>query len=594
MTLETVDPGSDLLRHLTMVQVKFSGVHIGGGIYLTANHRPSEGGASSATPQRGLDGETSSHRAEESDFTLPADSTTWDDYKDPDGFVYAGYDIAMQADARAEGERYDGPAAPMLIMSDPADLIGAQAWVTGYLSNPTDGTTRYDTPYETSGTIAGSVDYDVNGDPGRTWNVTGVQVEGGMSGGGTWATYTTPDGQTGEYLIGTAARTYGSGGYSTDLSAQYHDLAAAIEALEGEDARSADDFARNTLVSGQSAGSNDTTVIGTFFHEDIWGGVNDDLLFGAGGDDRLWGGDGDDTLDGGDGHDTLTGGAGRDVFAGMGSGNDVITDFDATEDVIDLASFFPSMAALRDACTENADGSITIMLAAPGATTTGQLTLVGVSAAQLNGAALMVTCFASGTMIRTPHGPRPIEALTDGDLVLTRDNGAQPVLWKGTRAMSAVELLCQPQLCPIRIRAGALGPGCPSADLVVSPQHRILIRSGIARRMFGASEVLVAAKQLLGIDGIEAMPPSAVTYHHILLPRHEIVFANGAEAETFFAGPQAMAALDDAQRDEILAIFPELRDGPMPGARTLPSGRQGRQLAMRHRKNARPLVAALD
>ena len=103
----------------------------------------------------------------------------------------------------------------------------------------------------------------------------------------------------------------------------------------------------------------------------------------------------------------------------------------------------------------------------------------------------------------TDRHPGARITLAEGDLVRTLDHGLQPVRWVGARRLSAAELAAAEKLRPIRIRAGALGPGTPRADLLVSPQHRVLVRSRIAQRMFGTDEVLVAAKQLLQIDGID-------------------------------------------------------------------------------------------
>lgn len=66
------------------------------------------------------------------------------------------------------------------------------------------------------------------------------------------------------------------------------------------------------------------------------GGSGRDLLKGGAGNDQLFGNSGRDILKGKAGNDTLTGGQGADtfVFAKGLSGDDVITDFTATEDVI--------------------------------------------------------------------------------------------------------------------------------------------------------------------------------------------------------------------------------------------------------------------
>ncbi|MFB2593275.1 Hint domain-containing protein [Paracoccus sp. p4-l81] len=199
-------------------------------------------------------------------------------------------------------------------------------------------------------------------------------------------------------------------------------------------------------------------------------------------------------------------------------------------------------------------------------------------------------CFARGTMILTERGTVAIEDLAEGDMVMTRDNGAQPIRWIGS---SSINLDRRPHLAPIRIRAGALGAGQPTADLLVSPQHRILVQSAIAQRLFGAPEVLVAAKQLLQVDGIDiATDLAEVDYFHMLFDAHEVVTSNGAASESLFTGPEALKAVGAAARAEILAIFPELarRDYQPVGARILASGRMGRKLAVRHAQNGKPLV----
>lgn len=206
-------------------------------------------------------------------------------------------------------------------------------------------------------------------------------------------------------------------------------------------------------------------------------------------------------------------------------------------------------------------------------------------------------CFASGTLIRTSAGDIPIEEITAGDLVLTRDSGFKPVQWIGGRKLSAEILSKLPKLRPIRIAAGALGNGLPMRELVVSPQHRVLVRSKIARNMFCTDEVLVAAKHMLDHDGIEIADDLVeVEYFHFLLDRHEVVISNGAETESLYTGPQTLESVGDAARDEIFTIFPELRNNDPEerpkSARLLLTGRQGRKLMYRHAKNNRLLVSA--
>lgn len=204
-------------------------------------------------------------------------------------------------------------------------------------------------------------------------------------------------------------------------------------------------------------------------------------------------------------------------------------------------------------------------------------------------------CFRNGTLILTTRGDIPVEDLRPGDMVVTRDHGPQPLRWIGHKQLGAELLGLFDKLHPVRIRAGALGNGLPRRDLYVSQQHRILVSSKIAERMFGEPEVLVAAKHLTGIDGIEIDDSAeALTYYHLLFDRHEIVCSEGAQTESLFTGPEAMKSVSPEARAEILALFPELLSETCARepARRIGSGREGRQLAKRHSANRRELQQA--
>ncbi len=215
------------------------------------------------------------------------------------------------------------------------------------------------------------------------------------------------------------------------------------------------------------------------------------------------------------------------------------------------------------------------------------------SQGSLNVNSLGPPCFALGTLIETDGGFLAIEDLKNGSLVRTRDNGLQPIRWIGKVRLDAGDLARTPALRPVRIRAGALSKDVPSQDLVVSPQHRILVRSAIALKMFGVEEILVAAKQLVEVEGIElASDMQEVVYFHILFDRHEVVNSNGADTESLFTGPEALKSVGREALDEILALFPELAEVVQtpPGAREFATGRRGRRLAERHARNSKPLV----
>jgi hypothetical protein len=167
-----------------------------------------------------------------------------------------------------------------------------------------------------------------------------------------------------------------------------------------------------------------------------------------------------------------------------------------------------------------------------------------------------VICFGAGTAIDTDLGPKPVETLRPGDLVVTADHGLQPVRWTGSRRLTAAQLRAEPHLAPVLIRAGAMGEGRPCADLVVSPQHRIWVSDWRAQLLFGEPEVLVPAKALIDGVGIVAAPLSAVIYCHILFDRHEIVTSNGIRSESLFTGDMALGALGAQAAEALSAIRP--------------------------------------
>ncbi|MGC1506130.1 MAG: Hint domain-containing protein [Sulfitobacter sp.] len=161
-----------------------------------------------------------------------------------------------------------------------------------------------------------------------------------------------------------------------------------------------------------------------------------------------------------------------------------------------------------------------------------------------------VPCFVAGTMIATPDGERPAETLVPGDLVLTQDDGPQPLRWMGTRKVAATG-----DFAPIHIRANTFGS---HRDLLVSPLHRVLIRDNLAELLFGEAEVLVAARDLVNDRSVRRRAGGEVTYVHLLFDRHQVVFSEGLETESFLPGPQTTKSFEQDVVDEICALFPEI------------------------------------
>lgn len=167
-------------------------------------------------------------------------------------------------------------------------------------------------------------------------------------------------------------------------------------------------------------------------------------------------------------------------------------------------------------------------------------------------------CFTAGTWIETPQGNRRIEELRVGDRVSTADHGPQPVRWIESSQLGPDQLIENPAMRPVRISAGSLGPGTPKRDLLVSQQHRILISGPKVETLFGAPEVLVAAKHLCSWPGIRIdLSDEPVTYLHILLDQHEILTAEGARAESLFLGDEALHTLSSGALQELADIFPD-------------------------------------
>ncbi|MBV1863265.1 MAG: Hint domain-containing protein [Rhodobacteraceae bacterium] len=162
-------------------------------------------------------------------------------------------------------------------------------------------------------------------------------------------------------------------------------------------------------------------------------------------------------------------------------------------------------------------------------------------------------CFVRGTQIETQQGQTAIEELRAGDLVKTLDHGYQPIRWIGSSRFPA-----RGNFAPIRIHAGALGN---TRDLLVSPQHRMMLTGWRLEMLFGDSEVLVSAQSLINDQSIRREPGGMIEYYHMLFDTHEIVFAEGAPSESLHLGTEAIASLRTASVREIYQLFPELQKG---------------------------------
>jgi hypothetical protein len=163
----------------------------------------------------------------------------------------------------------------------------------------------------------------------------------------------------------------------------------------------------------------------------------------------------------------------------------------------------------------------------------------------------IIICFAKGTEIETSEGAQAIETLSAGDLVQTVDAGFVPLKWLGRTDLGASELRRWENLRPVRVRLGAFGQGRPAKDVVLSPNHRVLVSGKRAELYFGEAEVLVPVKAL--VDGVmihEENDCCDVSYFHLLLEGHHIVETSGLLSESLFLGDQSMQVVSQhANRD---------------------------------------------
>jgi hypothetical protein len=162
----------------------------------------------------------------------------------------------------------------------------------------------------------------------------------------------------------------------------------------------------------------------------------------------------------------------------------------------------------------------------------------------------LAACFTRDTMIDCENGPKAVQDIVEGDLVVTRNNGLQAVRWVGGRSVVGAG-----DMAPVRVKAGVLGN---AVDLRFSPMHRVLICGPRAEVLFGEAEVLAHAAHLCDGDRVYREPCAEVTYFHILFDGHEIIRAHGCWSESFAPNAAGLGAVGDATRVELLKLFPQL------------------------------------
>ncbi|MEL7026850.1 MAG: Hint domain-containing protein [Pseudomonadota bacterium] len=170
----------------------------------------------------------------------------------------------------------------------------------------------------------------------------------------------------------------------------------------------------------------------------------------------------------------------------------------------------------------------------------------------------------TGASLRTPCGPRRVDNIRVGDLVVTRDAGLQPVRVVFSRTLTAAELAADPSLAPVRLAPRAIAPMMPGQDLLVAPDHRLLIPGWRLEDKDDSDMTLLPARELAGAnDAIHvARDIGDVTYYNIIFDEHVVFCANGMPVESFRPTPAALDGVEARVGDDITRLFPSLMDQP--------------------------------
>ncbi|MDA7426977.1 Hint domain-containing protein [Primorskyibacter aestuariivivens] len=167
----------------------------------------------------------------------------------------------------------------------------------------------------------------------------------------------------------------------------------------------------------------------------------------------------------------------------------------------------------------------------------------------------VVPCFAPGTRIATPDGPRPVEDLRGGDPVCTLDGQVQPIRWI-RRSEVDLDAGGPRSGIPVLIRAGSLGDGLPERDLVLSPNHRVLL--GGLGQFDGllSGPALAPAKALTVLPGIRLMRGrKRPIWYHFACERHVLVRAEGMAVESLPLTPMVVEGLSELERRRLTRAF---------------------------------------
>ena len=194
-----------------------------------------------------------------------------------------------------------------------------------------------------------------------------------------------------------------------------------------------------------------------------------------------------------------------------------------------------------------------------------------------------LVCFTPDVRVETPAGLRAVGTLKAGDLVQTMDHGAQVLRWIGRRTI--VFPKGAHHFKPILVAAGSIDGTVPRCDILLSPQHRVLLRGPSVQKVCGMKTALTPVKALIGAKGIrQAQGRRSAQYVSLLFDQHEIIMAEGMACESYLPRPYARRYLDKASIAAIDNLVPgafaQDAECSYPAALPLLSVRQGKETAV--------------
>lgn len=172
----------------------------------------------------------------------------------------------------------------------------------------------------------------------------------------------------------------------------------------------------------------------------------------------------------------------------------------------------------------------------------------------------------AGATVRTPCGPRRIETLRPGDMVVTRCEGLRPVRMILSREVSRTDYLKAPDRAPIRFSERAMGPLMPQKPALMAGDHKVLVPGYRVEGQPDDTPVFVTAAELLRSSDEVRVDKSmtTITYYHLVFDAHVVLTVNGLLVESFLTSPKNLDRLHPETLRKLESALPELRQSKMP------------------------------